>query len=79
MMLFHLPCLSMSLSLFSPNLAWFNVSLETTSQQVDFDQVDVTTEEEIQAQRAADDKEVMMDAAWFARRACKKLGLSQML
>jgi putative transcriptional regulator len=46
--------------------------------QVDLARVDATTEEEIQAQIAADDKEAMMDAARFARRVRKRLGLSQM-
>ena len=39
--------------------------------------VDATTEEEIQAQMAADDQEAMQDAAKFARRVRKRLGLSQ--
>lgn len=44
---------------------------------VDLARVDATTEEEIQAQIEEDEKEAMMDAARFARRVRKKLGLSQ--
>ena len=39
--------------------------------------VDATTEEEITAQQAADKTEAMQDAAKFARRVRKRLGLSQ--
>jgi putative transcriptional regulator len=45
--------------------------------RVDLSRVDATTEEEIQAQIEEDEKEAMMDAARFARRVRKKLGLSQ--
>lgn len=44
---------------------------------IDIARVDATTEEEIQAQALADDKEAMQDAAKFARRVRKRLGLSQ--
>ena len=39
--------------------------------------VDATTEKEIQAQIAVDDQEAMLDAAKFARRVRRRLGLSQ--
>lgn len=39
--------------------------------------VDATSEEEILAQMAADEQESMLDAAKFARRVRKRLGLSQ--
>jgi putative transcriptional regulator len=39
--------------------------------------VDTTTEEEIAKQKAADEAEAMLDAARFARRVRKRLGLSQ--
>jgi putative transcriptional regulator len=45
--------------------------------RLDLARVDATTEEEIQAQIEADDKEAMMDAAKFARRVRARLGLSQ--
>lgn len=45
---------------------------------MDFTRVDATTEEEIAAQYAADEAEAMLDAAKFARRVRKRLGLSQM-
>ena len=45
--------------------------------KVDLARVDATTEEEIQAQIEEDEKEAMMDAARFARRVRRKLGLSQ--
>jgi len=45
--------------------------------RVDLARVDATTEEEIQAHKQKDDKEAMMDAARFARRVRKRLGLSQ--
>lgn len=45
--------------------------------KVDLARVDATTEEEIQAQIEEDEREAMMDAARFARRVRKKLGLSQ--
>ena len=43
----------------------------------DAKRVDATSEEEIQAQALADDQEAMQDAAKFARRVRKRLGLSQ--
>ena len=39
--------------------------------------VDATTEEDIARQAAADEAEAMQDAAKFARRVRKRLGLSQ--
>lgn len=45
--------------------------------RVDTARVDATTEEEIQAHIAEDEKEAMLDAAKFARRVRKRLGLSQ--
>ena len=43
----------------------------------DAERVDTTTEEQIHAQMVADDHEAMLDAAKFARRVRKRLGLSQ--
>lgn len=48
------------------------------SGRMDFARVDATTEEEIAAQHAADEAEAVLDAAKFARRVRKRLGLSQM-
>jgi putative transcriptional regulator len=45
--------------------------------RIDPSRVDATTEKNIAAQRAADDAEAMQDAAKFARRVRKRLGLSQ--
>ena len=45
--------------------------------RIDLARVDATSEEEIAAHRAADDAEAMLDAAKFARRVRKRLGLSQ--
>ena len=45
--------------------------------RIDRDRVDATTEEEIARQKAADDKEAMKDAARYARRIRKRLGLTQ--
>ena len=45
--------------------------------RIDPDRVDATTEEEIARQKAADDKEAMQDAARYARRIRKRLGLTQ--
>lgn len=44
---------------------------------IDISRVDATTEEEIQAQMAEDEHEAMLDAAKFARRVRRRLGLSQ--
>lgn len=54
-------------------------SLPDTLKQERFDavRVDATTEEDIHAQMVADDQEAMQDAAKFARRVRKRLGLSQ--
>jgi len=43
----------------------------------DAGRVDATTEEEIGAQQAADDAQARQDAARFARRVRRRLGLSQ--
>ena len=45
--------------------------------EVDLARVDATTEEEIAAHIAMDDAEAMLDAAKYARRVRKRLGLSQ--
>ncbi|MFH1116233.1 MAG: helix-turn-helix domain-containing protein [Pseudomonadota bacterium] len=45
--------------------------------RVDTRRLDATTEEDIARQHAADDAEAMQDAARFARRVRKRLGLSQ--
>jgi putative transcriptional regulator len=45
--------------------------------RIDIARVDATTEAEIQAHIAEDEKEAMLDAAKFARRVRKRLGLSQ--
>jgi putative transcriptional regulator len=45
--------------------------------QVDWPRIDATTEEEIAAQIAEDEAEAMRDAAAYARRVRRKVGLSQ--
>ncbi|MCK0505788.1 helix-turn-helix domain-containing protein [Aromatoleum anaerobium] len=45
--------------------------------RIDPARVDATSEAELVRQRAADDAEAMQDAAKFARRVRKRLGLSQ--
>lgn len=45
--------------------------------RINLAKVDATTEEEISAQMLADEQESMLDAAKFARRVRKRLGLSQ--
>jgi putative transcriptional regulator len=45
--------------------------------QIDWPRIDATTEEEIAAQIAQDDAEAMRDAAAYARRGRRKVGLSQ--
>lgn len=45
--------------------------------RVDLARVDATTDEDIARHAAADDAEAMQDAARFARRVRKRLGLSQ--
>ena len=47
------------------------------SGRIDPTRVDATTEEDIAAQQAEDEAEAMRDAAKFARRVRKRLGLSQ--
>ena len=53
-----------------------NLSLEKLG-RIDPGRVDATTEEELVLQKAADEVEAMQDAARFARRVRKRLGLSQ--
>ena len=45
--------------------------------RIDPNRVDETTEEEIALQKAADEKEAMLDAARYVRRIRKRLGLTQ--
>lgn len=45
--------------------------------RIDTDRVDATTKEEIAIQKTADKVETMQDAAKFARRVRKRLGLTQ--
>ncbi|MCA1787006.1 MAG: helix-turn-helix domain-containing protein [Desulfotignum sp.] len=45
--------------------------------RIDIDRLDATTEIEIARQKMADDKEAMQDAARYARRIRKRLGLTQ--
>jgi putative transcriptional regulator len=45
--------------------------------RIDTARVDATTEAEIAAQQAEDEAEALQDAARFARRVRKRLGLSQ--
>jgi putative transcriptional regulator len=45
--------------------------------RIDPDRVDATTEEEIAQQKKADDRAAMQDAARYARRIRKRLGLTQ--
>jgi putative transcriptional regulator len=45
--------------------------------EVDWARIDATTEEEIAAQIAEDEAEAMRDAAAYARRVRRKVGLSQ--
>lgn len=45
--------------------------------RIDPARVDATTEKDIALQQAADEAEAMQDAAKFARRVRKRLGLSQ--
>jgi len=45
--------------------------------QVDWSRLDATTEEQIAAQIVEDDAEAMRDAAAYARRVRRKIGLSQ--
>ncbi|MBI4757213.1 MAG: helix-turn-helix domain-containing protein [Betaproteobacteria bacterium] len=46
--------------------------------RVNYRLLDATTEEELAAQQAADDAESMQDAARFARRVRRRLGLTQL-
>lgn len=55
-----------------------SVSVSVTLGRIDLARVDATTEKEITAQIAADEAGAMQDAAKFARRVRKRLGLSQM-
>lgn len=45
--------------------------------RVDKRRLDATTEEDIERQRQADEAELMQDAARYARRVRKRLGLTQ--
>ncbi len=45
--------------------------------RIDRDRVDATSEKDIALQKVADEAELMLDAARFARRVRKRLGLSQ--
>ncbi len=45
--------------------------------RIDAARVEATTEENLAAQKAADESQAMQDAAKFARRVRKRLGLSQ--
>lgn len=50
---------------------------QSTGGRIDPARVDATTENDIALQLAKDDAEAMLDAAKFARRVRKRLGLSQ--
>jgi putative transcriptional regulator len=52
-------------------------SEKVTTPRTDWSRVDATTEKEIAAQAAADDVEAIRDAAAYARRVRRKVGLSQ--
>lgn len=54
-----------------------NASKTNKMGRIDIARVDATTESEIQAHIAEDEKEAMLDAAKFALRVRKRLGLSQ--
>jgi putative transcriptional regulator len=45
--------------------------------RVDFNRLDATTERDIAKQQQSDETDAMLDAAKFARRVRKRLGLSQ--
>ena len=45
--------------------------------RIDTARVDATTDEEIATQQAADETQALLDAARFARRVRRRLGLSQ--
>jgi len=45
--------------------------------RVDFNRLDATTEQDIAKQQQMDETDAMLDAAKFARRVRKRLGLSQ--
>ncbi len=51
--------------------------VSTTLGRVDLARVDATTAADITRQAAADDAEAVLDAARYARRVRKRLGLSQ--
>ena len=46
-------------------------------ERIEAARVDATTEENLAAQKAADESQAMQDAAKFARRVRRRLGLSQ--
>lgn len=54
-----------------------SVSSSVQAGRIDTDRVDATTEADITKHQAADELEAMLDAAKFARRVRKRLGLSQ--
>jgi putative transcriptional regulator len=54
-----------------------NVPASLAVGRIDPDRVDATSEEGIAVHKAADEAEAMQDAAKFARRVRKRLGLSQ--
>ena len=54
-----------------------NGSEREVAPRIDWSRVDATSEEEIAAQIAEDDAEAMDDAAAYARRVRRKVGLSQ--
>ena len=53
------------------------ITASPTVGRIDLARVDATTEEDIAAHQAADDAEAIQDAAKFARRVRRRLGLSQ--
>jgi len=53
------------------------VPASTAQGRIDPVRVDATTEHDIALQQAADEAEILQDAAKFARRVRKRLGLSQ--
>jgi putative transcriptional regulator len=52
-------------------------AVPTSLGRIDAARVDATTEENLAAQKAADESQAMQDAAKFTRRVRKRLGLSQ--
>jgi putative transcriptional regulator len=54
-----------------------NIQETLAAGRIDPERVDATTEQDIAAQRAEDEAAAMHDAARFARRVRRRLGLSQ--